>query len=169
MALFSGGRYIRSKLQAGLQASIASSSPSIQHGPRSGLAFWNFPGEVDGEDLKLEYKNRVTALTTELTEEEKADIVAESVSIMTHLIDIVSEVAEVVPSRAVALALQAPPEESIKFQVPVARTVPPWSLLVRSLFPLPFRDVLSAAVALIAARGPEQEIAKPLPVQVNAE
>lgn len=167
MAFFSGGRYIRSKLRAELQSSIAPILPQ-QLEPSAWLTFWEFPGELDGEDLKLEYKSRVAALTTELTEEERAEIVAESISIMTHLIDIVNEIAEVVPSQAVALALQTPAEKRTLLQAPVAASGLPWNLFIRNVFPLAFRNILSAALELVAARAPEQGVAKPSPVQVDA-
>ncbi|KAL9003249.1 MAG: hypothetical protein Q9188_003864 [Gyalolechia gomerana] len=138
MALFSGGRYIRSKLRAGLASSLAS-LPSVELGVHAGLSFWDFPSGCNGEDLKLEYKTRVTALSAELTQEERADIVAEGVSIMICLIDMVHEIAEVVPSRVVALALQAPLEVRTGFQAPVARKGPPWNSLLSNLFPVPFR------------------------------
>ncbi|KAL9027414.1 MAG: hypothetical protein Q9196_004058 [Gyalolechia fulgens] len=117
MALFSGGRYVRSKFRAGFKSWMAA-LPAAQLEPHAGLTFWHFPGELDGEDLKLEYKNRVAALSVELTEEERADIVAESVQIMTYLIDVVQEVAEVVPPRAVALALEKPVDDQAGSHAP---------------------------------------------------
>ncbi|KAI4124879.1 MAG: hypothetical protein LQ338_004573 [Usnochroma carphineum] len=134
MALFSGGRYIRAKLRAGLGASISSVASPTPLKP-AGLTFWDFPGEHDGEDLKSEYKSRVSALSAQLTEEERADIVGEGVQIMVFLTDLVKEVAEIVPSQAIALAMEARADGmDTGFQGPVARIRPPWLLLVRSLF-----------------------------------
>ncbi|KAL8937449.1 MAG: hypothetical protein Q9216_004413 [Gyalolechia sp. 2 TL-2023] len=168
MALFSGGRYIRSKVRAGLASSIASlpSADAEFEAAHTGLSFWDFPGELDGEDLKREYKDRVAVLSTELTEEERVDVVAEGISIMTHLIDVVHEIGEIVPSHAVSLALKAPSlDDRTVFQAPIASREPPRNSLVRNYFSIPFRDVLFAALELVASRAPEQEVVKPLPVQ----
>ncbi|KAL8714050.1 MAG: hypothetical protein Q9225_006653 [Loekoesia sp. 1 TL-2023] len=167
MALFSGGRYIRSKLRAGLATSIAS-LPSAQLDGHAGLSFWEFPGELDGEDLKLEYKSRVAALSAELTEEERRDIVAEGVQIMIFLIDLVKEVAEAVPARVAELALEAgPSSDKVGFQGPVARIRPPWILLMRNLFPMYFMEIVSAALGVVASRAPDK--VTPIPVQLQAE
>lgn len=170
MALFSGGRYIRSKLRAGFGPSISSALPAGLYTP-SGLAFWEFPGGHDGEDLKLEYKRRVTAVSSRLTEKERADIIDEGVYIMVHLSDLVREVAEVVPDRAMALALQSPAHNvDPGFQGPLARIRPPWLLLVRSLFPFSAMEFLSTALGFMASRVPGQAVAsRPLPVQLRAE
>ncbi|KAL9012234.1 MAG: hypothetical protein Q9173_002981 [Seirophora scorigena] len=170
MALFSGGRYIRSRLRAGLGLSISSTLPVGLYQP-SGLAFWEFPGEHDGEDLKLEYKKRLTAVSLHLTEEERADIIEEGVYIMVHLTGLVREVAEVVPDRAMALALQAPAHNvDPGFRGPLARIRPPWLLLVRTLFPFSAMEFLSAALGFMASRVPGQAVgSRPLPVQLRAE
>ena len=165
MALFSGGRYIRSKLQAGLAASITS-LPSAQLDVRAGLSFWDFPGEYDGEDLKLDYKSRVAALSSELTDQERADIVTEGVQIMVFLIDLVKEVAETVPSQAIGLALEVPASDFKGCQGPVARIRPPWILLMRSLFPMHFMDILSTGLGVVVSRAPERGNVKTLPVQL---
>ncbi|KAL8650665.1 MAG: hypothetical protein Q9210_003694 [Variospora velana] len=169
MALFSGGRYIRSKLRAGLSQSISSAS-STEQNKVTGLAFWEFPGERDGEDLKLEYKRRVAALSIQLTDKERVDIVEEGIYIMVSLTGLVREVAEVVPNRAMALALGATAYH-IKpdFQGPIARIRPPWLLLVRNLFPFGVMEILSNALGFIASSVPRQDMVNPLPVQLRAE
>lgn len=169
MALFSGGRYIRARLRAGLAASIGSVASSRADKP-AGLSFWEFPGEHDGEDLKIVYKNRVTAISGELTEEERTDITEEGVRIMVLLTDVVREVAEVVPSRAVALALESTaPGRDTGFQGPVARIRPPWLLLTRSLFPFAIIEFTSTILGFMASRVPEQGAVNPLPLQLESK
>lgn len=169
MALFSGGRYIRSKLRAGLASPIVP-CPSAHLDVHTGLSFWEFPGELDGEDLKLAYKSRVAALSTELTEEERRDIVAEGVQIMVFLIDLVGEVAEAVPARAAELALEAAPSsDKLGCQGPVARIRPPWILLMRNLFPMYLKEIISAALGVVASRAPEQGAVTPMQVQITTE
>ncbi|KAL9016059.1 MAG: hypothetical protein Q9185_006584 [Variospora sp. 1 TL-2023] len=169
MALFSGGRYIRSKLRAGLSHSMSSASSTAQNKP-SGLAFWEFPGERDGEDLKLEYRRRVAALSIQLTDKERADIVEESIYIMVSLTGLVREVAEAAPNRATALVLEATAYHiNPDFQGPIARIRPPWLLLVRHLFPFGVMEILSTTLGFIASSVPRQDMVSPLPVQLRAK
>lgn len=87
MALFSGGRHLRSQLRdSGIFATEA-------------LSFWSFDGEQDGEDLKMEFKARVAALETLLTPEERAEIVSEGVVIMRCLVEVVRELEREIPAR----------------------------------------------------------------------
>ncbi|KAL8918367.1 MAG: hypothetical protein Q9208_007386 [Pyrenodesmia sp. 3 TL-2023] len=169
MALFSGGRYIRSKLRAALGASIESAT-SAKGDQAAGLSFWDFPGEHDGEDLKIEYKSRISAVSSQLTEQERADIVDEGVNIMILLTDVVREVAEVVPERALQLALETPiSDRDTGFLGPVSRIRPPWLLLVRSIFPFGIMELLSAALATMASSSSDPRGVNPLPVQLKAE
>ncbi|KAL8684440.1 MAG: hypothetical protein Q9224_006350, partial [Gallowayella concinna] len=78
MALFSGGRYIRSKLRTAFASPSISTIPQRQLDEQAGLSFWNFPGDSNGEDLKADFKARLIALSDLLTEEERDDILAES-------------------------------------------------------------------------------------------
>ncbi|KAI4153449.1 MAG: hypothetical protein L6R39_001566 [Caloplaca ligustica] len=162
MALFSGGRYIRAKLRAGLDSFIA----SIEVGKTTGLTFWEFPGEKDGEDLKVEYKKRVSALSAQLTDEERAEIVEESIHIMTTLTNVVREVAEIVPSRAIALSLEAP---AGGIHGPVARIRPPWLLLLGILFPFGIMEIMFAALGSWKSQAPEQGVVAPMPAPLKAE
>ncbi|KAF4626998.1 hypothetical protein G7Y89_g11159 [Cudoniella acicularis] len=57
----------------------------------SGLEFFNFNGEQDGEDIKIEYKKRFTELDDILTTTEKQDIVTEAQHIFQYMLDIVSD------------------------------------------------------------------------------
>ncbi len=136
----------------------------------TGLSFWEFPGEQDGEDIKIEYKSRVTAVSALLTEQERADIVDEGVKIMVFLTDVVREVAEVVPRRALELALETTSgDRDISFSGPVSRIRPPWLLLVRSFFPFGVLESVSAVMAIMPAGSSGQRGVSSMPVQLRAE
>ncbi|CAO1599214.1 hypothetical protein XANCAGTX0491_002950 [Xanthoria calcicola] len=168
MALFSGGRYIRSKLRAAF--TVPNTSKSQHHlDELAGLSFWNFPGDADGEDLKIEFKARVASLSHELTEEERAEIIAESVHIMVSLTEIVREVADTVPERAMAVTEDTTSDTSTQLKDPVARIRPPWILLLRSIFPMGFMDLVSAATGIAASRGPPHGAGTPMSMQVAAK
>ena len=104
MALFSGGRYLRAQLRDANAASwkIYNSDPNLDGGESATteenvdapLQFWNFAGDEDGEDLKADFKARVSRLEEILTVEERAEIVAEGAEIMKGLIQIVRELEE---------------------------------------------------------------------------
>lgn len=168
MALFSGGRYIRSKLRAGF---TLSNTPKSQHhlDELAGLSFWIFPGEVDGEDLKIDYKARVALLSSELTEEERAEIIAEGVHIMVSLTEVVKEIADTVPERAIALAEETVSDTMTHLKGPVARIRPPWVLLLRYIFPMGFMDLLSAGTGIAASRGLRHGAGTPMSMQVAAK
>ncbi|KAL8695719.1 MAG: hypothetical protein Q9201_007975 [Fulgogasparrea decipioides] len=157
MALFSGGRYIRSKLRAGLTPPNPS-LPQRRLDELSGLSFWNFPGDADGEDLKIDFKNRVAALSATLTEEERSDIIKEGVQIMVFLTDVVREVSETVPTQAIKLAAERTSADTVmNVKGPVARIRPPWILLLRNFFPMGFMDLLSAAMGTVVPKAPEHD------------
>ncbi|KAI4225047.1 MAG: hypothetical protein L6R36_004217 [Xanthoria steineri] len=168
MALFSGGRYIRSKLRAAF--TNPNTSKSQHHlDELAGLSFWNFPGDADGEDLKIEFKARVASLSNDLTEEEIAEIIAEGVHIMVSLPEIVREVADTVPERALALTEAATSDTTTQLKDPVARIRPPWILLLRSIFPMGFIHLVSAATGIAASKGPPHGAGTPMSMQVAAK
>ncbi|KAL8715395.1 MAG: hypothetical protein Q9220_000728 [cf. Caloplaca sp. 1 TL-2023] len=149
MALFSGGRYIRSKLRAAFTSTtVSTSTPQAQLDALAGFSFWDFPGDLDGEDLKIDFKARVTALSDSLTSEERKDIADEGVRIMIALTDIVSEVAETVPVLAQSLSLSMSAADSVEVKGPVARIRPPWILLLKYLFPMSAMDFLGAVIGM---------------------
>ncbi|KAL6910730.1 hypothetical protein GGI43DRAFT_21744 [Trichoderma evansii] len=105
MALFAGGRFIRGALkktdeefwkivpepikpmmQPCVSASANDSSEQIEENSdgesRVPLQFWTFDSEIDGEDLKQEYKGKLLQWESELTVEERQDILQESVIIL---------------------------------------------------------------------------------------
>ncbi|KAL8649904.1 MAG: hypothetical protein Q9226_005380 [Calogaya cf. arnoldii] len=168
MALFSGGRYLRSKLRTGLTA--PNTSKSQRHRDEmAGLSFWNFPGDADGEDLKIDYKARVASLSSELTEEQREDIVAESVHIMNSLTEIVKEVADTIPGRATALAEFSVENNIIQPQEPVASQRPPWIFILRYIFPMGFMDLLSATTGIAMSRVPRHGAVTAMSMPVEAK
>ena len=105
MAIFSGGRYIRAKLNSAGEdfwantPLVESGENEYDHGcaevqgPESWpLSFWNFPGSFDGEDLKADYKSRVGEIERALTLQEREEIITEAVEIMKRLLQIVRKI-----------------------------------------------------------------------------
>ena len=95
MALFSGGRYLRSQLRAAnTQAWQLGTSPEQE--PDEPLQFWCFDGDQDGEDLRAAFKARVLSLEAHLTPEERQEVVDEGVEIMKRMITVVQEISTTV-------------------------------------------------------------------------
>ena len=61
----------------------------------AGLQFFNFHGDFDGEDLKLEFKKRITEAEVLLTAGEKEDIIDEAEEIFKFMVEMVAELDEV--------------------------------------------------------------------------
>ena len=111
MALFSGGRYIRSRLrQAGIgfwERRVEGEKGKGSYGGRrmangekgnavdGYLEFWTFEGDKDGEDLNAELKARFASIQDILTEAEKEEVVQEAVFIMQSITEVVVEIGEV--------------------------------------------------------------------------
>ena len=114
MAIFSGGRYIRAKLNSAGEDFWAN-SPPVESGEneygRGGaevegpekwpLSFWSFSGSSDGEDLKADYKSRVGEIERVLTMKEREEIITEAVEIMKILLQIIRQI-EVTVTEGVA-------------------------------------------------------------------
>ena len=100
MALFSGGRYIRSRLRgAGLD--FWNSNCQVKRDALDDyLTFWTFNGNEDGEDIKAEFKKRFNDVETVLTETEREEVVSESVCIMRTMPGIVEEIVGVVNGKS---------------------------------------------------------------------
>lgn len=97
MALFSGGRYIRAQLrQVGPEFWNLSPSGEKYGNIDDRLCFWIFEGDRDGEDFRMEFKQRFMEVEPCLTEAEKEQVVQEAVYIMGTLIGVVEEIASVV-------------------------------------------------------------------------
>ena len=86
LALFNGGRWIRSQL---LSASTTSSTKRTSyqsfwpdgHSAEECLTFWHFDGDQDGEDIKNDFKTRFEAVAAQLSKEERQDVVDEAVEV----------------------------------------------------------------------------------------
>ncbi|KAL8955823.1 MAG: hypothetical protein Q9183_006513, partial [Haloplaca sp. 2 TL-2023] len=160
MALFSGGRYIRSKVHAGFANLHNTSSPQGRRDERSGFSFFGFPGDSDGEDLKLEYKSRVAALSAALAAEERVDIVNEGVHIMGSLLDLVKEMVQTLPDRALALEAEDPSSAQddkcnrLEAEISSQHIRPPRSLLSKWVFPVGVADLVHAGIAFVTSKAP---------------
>ncbi|KAL9116529.1 MAG: hypothetical protein Q9187_006945 [Circinaria calcarea] len=83
MALFNGGRWIRSQLTSARDSSWTLSTPKTtsstpDHTPEQALSFWHFPGPHNGEDIKDHFKSQLQSLETQLSLEEREDIIDEA-------------------------------------------------------------------------------------------
>ena len=78
MALFNGGRWIRDQLaQAG--PAFWSTELSPESLTTDCLSFWDFEGNEDGEDIKLDFKTKFNLAAIALSETERQDVIDESV------------------------------------------------------------------------------------------
>ncbi|KAH7091973.1 hypothetical protein FB567DRAFT_227813 [Paraphoma chrysanthemicola] len=100
MAVFSGGRWIRAGLlHAGTafwNACDASEKPGTSALSERGLSFWHFPGQFDGEDIKVEFKAQLAAAETLFTPDERIDIIEEAKNIFDFCARLVEELDAVV-------------------------------------------------------------------------
>lgn len=123
MAVFSGGRWIRSQLLcagdgfwddsrsqdksgadngnsgSGEREAKAAAAAKLKLEER-GLSFWHFDGAEDGEDVKAEFKRRLQAAGEALTEEERRDVVGEAAEIFRFSGELVAELDELVGTGA---------------------------------------------------------------------
>ncbi|KAL6703901.1 hypothetical protein ACN47E_008937 [Coniothyrium glycines] len=107
MAVFSGGRWIRSGLldtppdfwpahtssTAGEAASTPADAPALHH---TGLSFWHFPGPRDGEDIKAAFKAHIAAAEHLFSPDERVDVIEEAKCIFTLCAGLVAELDELV-------------------------------------------------------------------------
>ena len=144
MALFNGGRWIRAQLLTANASSwrlpaLDRTSDSTEVDPSLGLAFWHFFGEEDGEDIKNEFKARLSDVEGLLDVEQRQDIVDEALSIFKYLALLVGELDEVVAAKALAIVTNSPSPE--------------WSwLLVKYLLPLGMAELIYAFLLWIRTR-----------------
>ena len=103
MALFNGGRWIRSQLLDARDSAweLEANTEKSHLGARDkdkelGLAFWHFDGPYDGEDHKEELKCRLADVESMLGSDQRADIVNEAKTIFRHCALLVEELDEVV-------------------------------------------------------------------------
>ncbi|KAI8951355.1 hypothetical protein F4801DRAFT_589761 [Xylaria longipes] len=104
MALFSGGRFIRASLEniypafwipASAQKPTPASFTSATGTGALPVNFFRFDTPVDGEDLKLEFKQRLLDSDGLVTESEREDIVQEACCIFDYMIRLVGELDDV--------------------------------------------------------------------------
>ncbi|KAF2822004.1 heme oxygenase-like protein [Ophiobolus disseminans] len=95
MAVFSGGRWIRAGLlRAGpefWQTGEGDGKTNIANLAERGLSLWHFPGQFDGEDIKLEFKAHLAAAETLFTPDERVDIIEEAKNIFQLCASLVEE------------------------------------------------------------------------------
>ncbi|KAI0544088.1 heme oxygenase-like protein [Xylaria curta] len=104
MALFSGGRFIRASLEsiypafwipASAQQPTSTTFPSAAGPGALPLNFFRFDTLVDGEDLKLEFKQRLLDAEGLVTESEREEIIREAGCIFDYMIRLVGELDDV--------------------------------------------------------------------------
>ena len=136
MALFNGGRWIRAQLVAARDSAWRKGSDRLGTDSATGLSFWHFPGNEDGEDLKNAFKLRLAAVEGLLTLVERQDIVGEAQQIFQHLALLVGELDEMMAVR--------------QWQAHAA-TAPLPKLLAKHVLPLGMVELLGAFLRWIVA------------------
>lgn len=146
MAIFSGGRWIRSVLSSAGDAfwlqerakkgeklpepleeleSTSSKSNTILLAPtpatqvrleKLGLSFWFFQSPTDGLDIKAEFKSRLDALEPLLTVEQRSDVVEEARVILERCESLVSDLDERVGRRGIFIEIDRPNQPSEKME-----------------------------------------------------
>jgi heme oxygenase len=97
MAIFSGGRWIRSQLASAepeFWTAHTNAGPALAEKTPLGMpgfSFLSFDGEQDGEDIKVEYKKRLAEGENLLSAEEREDITAASQELFERCIQIVKK------------------------------------------------------------------------------
>ena len=97
MAIFSGGRWIRSQLASAepeFWTAHTNAGPALAEKTPLGMpgfSFLSFDGEQDGEDIKVEYKKRLAEGEHLLSAEEREDITAASQELFERCIQIVKK------------------------------------------------------------------------------
>lgn len=93
MAIFSGGRWIRQRLRdAGPEfwnRSLGDQSQTCED--RLGFSVFEFDGTNDGEDIKSDFKTRLSAVERLFTERERSEVVEESKRLFQACIDTVHD------------------------------------------------------------------------------
>jgi heme oxygenase len=97
MAIFSGGRWIRSQLASAepeFWTSHTNAGPALAEKTPLGMpgfSFLSFDGEEDGEDIKVEYKKQLAEGESLLTVQERKDIMEASQELFERCIAIVKK------------------------------------------------------------------------------
>ena len=113
MAIFNGGRWIRTQLIAARGSSWTS---YLQHERdetepgglgEAGLSFWHFDGSEDGEDIKSEFRLRVAGMEHQLEPQEWSDIVREAPRVFKLCSMVVKELDLVIAARQIRSSVVA--------------------------------------------------------------
>ncbi|KAF2475098.1 heme oxygenase-like protein [Lindgomyces ingoldianus] len=116
MAVFSGGRWIRSELlkcgeefwrsarEQDAEKAEVEAEPERVGLLERGLSFWNFDGAHDGEDIKAEFKRRLAGAEDFFTPDERVDIIEEAKNIFKYSASLVQELDEKIGTDAAKLA-----------------------------------------------------------------
>jgi heme oxygenase len=99
MAVFSGGRWIRGELMKGdeefwRKGASVRDLEKPQSLENRGLAFWNFDGTEDGEDIKMPFRAQLSAAHELFTPEQIQDIILESQEVFNWSAKLVEELDE---------------------------------------------------------------------------
>lgn len=70
--------------------------------PLPGMQFFNFMGDEDGEDIKLEFKKRIGEAEILLTQGEKEDVITEAQAIFEFMVEMVGELDQVMASKDIS-------------------------------------------------------------------
>lgn len=113
MALFNGGRWMRSELfTAGDKFwgpdSHALADKRDKGGWNTTLNFFQFDGSQDGEDIKQEFKIRLSEMEGLLKPEERLDIVREAQDIFIHCAHLVEELDDIVAAQRTTQPMTLP-------------------------------------------------------------
>jgi len=95
--------------------SISRSASFMTGMPLPGMQFFNFMGDEDGEDIKLEFKKRIGEAEILLTQGEKEDIISEAQAIFEFMVELVGELDQVMASKEVSV-------ETAKISTPQKRS-----------------------------------------------
>ena len=118
MAVFSGGRWIRSELmKAGEGFGRGGEKKAGSDVPlgEAGLSFFSFPGTEDGEDIKAEFKERLAAAEDLFTAQEREEVVAEASEIFKYSANLVRELDELLATpREMLAAVEAAEKDKEK-------------------------------------------------------
>ncbi|MCJ1247789.1 heme oxygenase [Trapelia coarctata] len=131
MALFNGGRWIRAQLLVAEKGAWNNNVRRMVAVPiaQSGLSFWHFPGDNDGEEIKAEFKARLADVEGLLTTEQQEDIVDEACMIFDHCELLAKELDETLAARP-----RAPPGPT------------PWvALFLSRILPMRLMELLYAS------------------------
>lgn len=125
MALFNGGRWIHAQLLAAQKGAWNNDIDDMEaiSTTQSGLSFWLFPGDNDGEEIKVEFKSRLADVEGLLTNEQREDIVDEACMIFDHCELLVKELDEIMAARP------RPPPETNPWMVLFLNRVLPMGLM----------------------------------------